>query len=60
MIGGWAVRPDGSVATEILADRGAQARRGVTDAADALGPRLEGAVVVPSFRTPLERRLSTA
>jgi hypothetical protein len=30
----------------------------VLAAVDALTPRLEGAVVVPSFRTPLERELS--
>ena len=58
VVGGWAVRPDGSVAIELLADRGDDARRAVDEAAQALAARLEGAVVVPSFRTPLERRLS--
>ena len=60
VIGGWAVRPDGSPATHILTDRGADARRAVEDAAERLAARLAGTVVVPSFRTPLERRLSTA
>ena len=59
VIGGWAVRPDGTVATEVVADRGDDARRAVDQAADALAGRLAGTVVVPSFRTPLERRLST-
>jgi hypothetical protein len=58
VVGGWAVRPDGSVATELLADRGEDARRAVDEAAQALAARLGGTVVVPSFRTPLERRLS--
>ena len=60
VVGGWAVRPDGSVATELLVDRGAEARTAVADAAAALEARTAGAVVVPSFRTPLERRLSAA
>ncbi len=59
VVGGWAVRPDGSVATELLADRGGEARTAVAAAAEALAARLGGTVVVPSFRTPLERRLSS-
>jgi hypothetical protein len=57
VVGGWAVRPDGSVVTSLLVDRGADAVRAVTAAAEGLTGRLDGAVVVPSFRTPLERRL---
>ena len=60
VVGGWAVRPDGFVATEMLTDRGDDALRSVTSAAEALQARLAGAVVVPSFRTPLERRLSAS
>jgi hypothetical protein len=60
VVGGWAVRPDGSVATELLVDRGDEARRAVDAAALVLAERLAGAVVVPTFRTPLERRLSRA
>lgn len=59
VVGGWAVRPSGSLATEIVTDRGEDARRGVAAAADQLAVRLAGTVVVPSFRTPMERRLST-
>ena len=59
VVGGWAVRPDGSVVTELLTERGAEARGAVRQAAEALTARLAGTVVVPSFRTPLERRLST-
>lgn len=58
VVGGWAVRPDGSVAIELLADRGDDARRAIADAAEILASRLARTVVVPSFRTPLERRLS--
>lgn len=58
VVGGWAVRRDGSIATSLLVDVGSEAERAVAAAAEALTARLDGAVVVPSFRTPLERRLS--
>lgn len=58
VVGGWAVRPDGSVAIELLIERGDEARRAVKAAAEQLAARLASTVVVPSFRTPLERRLS--
>ena len=60
VVGGWAVRPDGEVAFELVTNRGAEARHAVAEAAEALAARLDGAVVVPSFRTPLERRLSAS
>ena len=59
VVGGWAVRPDGRVVTRLLADRGAQAAAAVAAEAERLTARLGGTVVVPSFRTPLERDLST-
>jgi hypothetical protein len=58
VVGGWAVRKDGSIATRLLVDRGREAAGAIDAAAAALVPRLEGAVVAPSFRTPLERELS--
>ena len=58
VVGSWAVRPDGSVVTGLLVDRGDEARSAVQAAAQALTARLAATVVVPSFRTPLERRLS--
>jgi hypothetical protein len=58
VIGGWAVRSDGSVVTRVLLDRGADAERAVAESAEDLTGRLAGTVVVPSFRTPLERDLS--
>ena len=60
VVGGWAVRPDGTVATELLSDRGNDAGRAIAHAAEALMSRLGGTVVVPTFRTPLERRLAGA
>ncbi len=57
VVGGWAVRPDGTLATRLVADRGTEATEAVGAATEALAPRLEGATVVPSFPTPLERAL---
>ncbi len=58
VVGGWAVRPDGAVVTQLLADRGRDAAAAVARAAEELTPRLRGAVVVPSFPTPLSRMLA--
>ena len=60
VVGGWAVRKDGTVVTDLLTDRGAEARAAVDAASHAVAARLAGTVVVPSFRTPLERRLAAA
>jgi len=57
IIGGWTVRPSGEIATRLLTDAGKAAARAVTEAAEALEPRLEGAAVVPSFHTPLDKEL---
>lgn len=59
VVGGWAVRPDASIATQLVRDRGAHARHAVADAAGQLASRLAGTVVVPTFRTPLERDLAS-
>ena len=60
IVGGWAVRRDGSVVTRLLVDRGAQAARAVTDQAELTHSRLAGAAVAASFPTPLERELRGA
>lgn len=58
IVGGWAVGPDGTIRTRLLEDAGVEAAAAVDATAHRLEPRLQGAVVVPSFRTPLERELS--
>ena len=58
MVGAWSVRKDGRVTTRLLVDRGREVAAAVEAAAGRLGDRLGGVVVVPSFRTPLERELS--
>ncbi|MBJ8345526.1 winged helix DNA-binding domain-containing protein [Antrihabitans sp. YC2-6] len=60
VIGAWAVRPDATIATRIIVDRGKAAVRAVDKAVASLQPRLEGATVVPSFPTPIEKELRTA
>lgn len=60
VVGGWAVRPDGSAATRLLVDIGAEGTAAVAAATDDLERRLAGATVVPSFRTPLERELAAS
>jgi hypothetical protein len=58
IIGGWAQRPSGEVAVELLEEVPAAVRRGVDAAARELSGWLGGVRVTPRFRTPLERRLS--
>jgi hypothetical protein len=58
IVGGWAVRASGEIAWQRLEGVGADAIRAIDDAVAALEPRLDRAVVVPSFRTPLERELT--
>lgn len=58
VVGGWAVRADGEVVWRMLEDVGAEASAAVEQAAADIHDRIGGAVVVPSFRTPLERELS--
>ncbi len=58
IVGGWATRSGGEVVWQPLEDVGSAARAAIDAAAAALEPRLAGTVVVPSFRTPLERELS--
>ncbi len=56
VVGGWAQRPDGAVVYELLEE----APVDLVDAkAAALTTWLDGTVITPRFRTPLEKRLST-
>lgn len=57
IVGGWAVRRDGTVVSSVFVDRGRACTRAVADAVQRLHPRLEGASVSVSFPTPLEREL---
>ena len=58
VIGSWAVSMSGDVRTTIATDRGGEAGRAVEEAAGHLHPRLQGAVVTPAARTPLEVSLA--
>ncbi|MBY6411702.1 winged helix DNA-binding domain-containing protein [Rhodococcus sp. BP-252] len=54
IVGGWAVTPAGEVVTELFEDNDSR----VIDAeAGRITDLLDGAAVVPSFPTPLEKRL---
>jgi len=57
IIGSWAVTRCGETRTAILADRGAAAANAVDQAAARLHERIDGTVVTPAARTPLERSL---
>jgi hypothetical protein len=59
VIGGWAQRPDGSIATGLLEDVGRSAAIAVDEASDRLAAWLGPIRFVPRFRTPLERELSS-
>ena len=58
IVGGWAQRQDGSVATRLLEDVGRDAKRAVDAAAAEVQAWLGPVRVRPRFRTPLERELA--
>jgi hypothetical protein len=58
VVGGWAQRSDGSIVTRLLEDLGAEHRALVEAKAARLEAQLDGIVVKPSFKTPLQRELS--
>jgi hypothetical protein len=58
IVGGWAQRPTGEVAVELVEQVPAATRRAVDRAAQDLAGWLGPTRVTPRFRTPLERRLS--
>jgi hypothetical protein len=58
VVGGWAVRPDATVAFRLLERVGREARLAVEEAAGHLEAWLDGTRFTPRFRTPLERELS--
>jgi len=58
IVGSWAITASGDVRWEVIADRGVRARDAIEDAATNLHARLDGALVTPAIRTPLERALA--
>jgi winged helix DNA-binding protein len=58
IVGGWAQRPDGSIAVKLLEDVGHEVQMAVDSAAHALATWIGPIRVTPRFRTPLERELS--
>ena len=58
MVGGWAQRPDGEVTVQLLESVGRDATAMIDAKATELTTWLDGVVVTPRFRTPLEKRLS--
>ena len=59
IVGGWAQRPDGEVAYQLLEDVGREAKGEIEAAAARLTKWIGAARVIPRFRTPLERELAT-
>jgi len=57
IVGGWAQRPNGEIAVELLGDVGADARSRIDARAAALQAWLGDLRFVPRFRTPLEQEL---
>jgi hypothetical protein len=57
VVGGWAQRRDGEIATRVHSDVGAEALSAIDEAAARLGAAIGPVRVTPRFRTPLERQL---
>lgn len=57
VVGGWAQRADGEVVYRLLEDVGADAVAAVEAERARLAAAIEPVVVIPRFRTPLEREL---
>jgi len=57
IVGGWAQRKNGEIATRFLEDSGAEAMAAMEAAAERLRIWLGSVRITPRFRTPLEREL---
>ncbi|MGF0313108.1 winged helix DNA-binding domain-containing protein [Rhodococcus sp. IEGM1428] len=57
IVGGWAVNGSGEVVTELLEDVGSTVSKAVAAETERLTTLLDGTAVVPSFPTPLEKKL---
>ncbi len=58
VVGGWGQRPDATIVYEVFENVGAEASAQIDQEAASLETWLGGTVVIPRFRTPLERSLS--
>lgn len=58
VVGGWAQRPDGEIAVELLEPVPKTTQAMIDSRVAQLTEWLDGVVVTPRFRTPLERRLA--
>ncbi|MEX2529348.1 MAG: winged helix DNA-binding domain-containing protein [Gemmatimonadota bacterium] len=58
VVGGWGCLPSGGVGYRLLESVGREAERAVAEEAAALTSWLAGEVVLPRFRTPLEKELA--
>lgn len=59
IVGGWAQRRDGTVAVRLLEAVGSEASDMIAEKAQRLEAWLDGQVVIPRFRSPLEVELSS-
>jgi hypothetical protein len=59
IVGGWAQRADGEIALRLLEDVGAEHRKLIDAEAERVGTWLAGVRVIPRFRTPTERELTS-
>ncbi|MGB6069069.1 MAG: winged helix DNA-binding domain-containing protein [Rhodococcus sp. (in: high G+C Gram-positive bacteria)] len=57
IVGGWAVTGSGEVVTEFLEDVGSTVSKVVAAEAERITTLLDGTPVVPSFPTPMEKKL---
>jgi Winged helix DNA-binding domain len=59
IVGGWAQRADGEIATHLFEDVGRQALAAIEARAAAVADWLGPVRVIPRFRTPLEKKLTS-
>lgn len=59
VVGGWAQRKSGEIAYRLLEDVGSEGEKAVADVADRLAQWFGPVRIAPTFRTPLEKELSS-
>jgi hypothetical protein len=60
IVGSWGITPNADLRWTVIADRGAQARNAIEQAASKLHASLHGAVITPAIRAPVERWRATS